>query len=292
MPNIAYFHPQAVHFVIALLFVGVIARVVSVLPRGALAKRIGFAGPMAAVLIFVGTIASVVAVKSGAQAHGPAERVPGARDAVVAHEEWGERARNAFLVVAALELLAIGLYAKPAAAKWLRVGSAVVGVGGLIVLFEAAEHGGDLVYKYAGGIGIRSGDSTDVQRLLVAALYHNIQADRHAGRNESAARLVDELARRMPVDATVRWMVLESRITDRGDAAGALLALDSITPAGDDMRGKMMKGMLTSQALEALGNADSALKVLEALRPDFPQSPRLLQAIERLGGAPAPQPTP
>lgn len=290
MPDMAVFHPQIVHFVIALLFVGVIARVVSVLPLGELGKRLGFASPMATLLIVIGTIASVAAVKSGDDAHGPAERVPGARDAVIEHEEWGERARNAFLAIAALELIALALTTKPAA-KWLKIGSAVAGLGGLFVLYETGEHGGDLVYNYAGGVGIRSGDSTDVQRLLVAGLYHNIQADRRANRKESAARLVDELARRMPDDATVRWMVLESRITDRGDAAGALLALDSIAP-GDDMRAKMQKGMLMSQALEMLGNSDSALKVLEALRADFPQSPRLLQAIERLGGPPAPQPTP
>lgn len=290
MPDMAVFHPQIVHFVIALLFVGVIARVVSVLPLGELGKKLGFASPMATLLIVIGTIASVAAVKSGDDAHGPAERVPGAREAVIEHEEWGERARNAFLAIAALELIALGLHAKPAA-KWLKIGSAIAGLGGLFVLYETGEHGGELVYSYAGGVGIRSGDTTDVQRLLVAGLYHNVQADRRAGRKESAARLVDELARRMPDDATVRWMVLESRITDRGDAAGALLALDSITP-GSDNRAKMQKGMLTAQALEALGNGDSALKVLEALRADFPQSPRLLEAIERLGGPPVPQPTP
>jgi uncharacterized membrane protein len=291
MPLIAQIHPQVVHFVIALLFVGVIARVVSILPLGALGKKLGFAGPMAALLIILGTAASLVAVKSGDEAHSIPERVPGARQAVIDHEEWGERARNVFLVVAALELLAIALYAKPVA-KWLKVGSAVVGLGGLFVLYEAAEHGGDVVYSFAGGVGIRSGDTTDVNRLLVAGLYHNIHADRAAGRREDAARLVDELARRMPGDALVRWMSIESRIVDRGDPAGALLALDSITLAADDTRGKLQKGMLTSRALEAMGNSDSALKVLEALRADFPESPRLLQAIERLGGPPAPQPTP
>jgi len=290
MPSIAYFHPQIVHFVIALLFVGVIARIVSVLPLGALGRKLGFASPMATLLIVLGATLSVAAVKTGDEAHSPAERVPGAREAVIEHEEAGEWARNVFLVVAALELVGLALYAKPAS-RWLKVGSAVVGIGGLLALYKAAERGGDLVYAYAGGVGVRSGDSTDVERLLVAGLYHNIQADRRAGRREAAARLMDELALRMPDDATVRWMVLESRIVDRGDAAGALLALDSITP-GDDLRVKMQKGLLTAQALEALGNGDSALKVLEALRPDFPQSPRLLEAIERLGGPPVPQPTP
>ncbi len=293
MPLIAQIHPQVVHFVIALLFVGVIARVVTILPLGALGKKLGFAGPMAALLIVLGTIASLVAVKSGDEAHGPPERVPGARNAVVEHEEWGERARNVFLVVAALELLAIALYAKPAA-KWLKVGSAVVGLGGLFVLYEAAEHGGEVVYAYAGGVGIRSGDTTDVRRLLVAGLHHNIQADRAAGRREDAARLVAELDRRMPGDPTVRWIVLESRIADLGDAAGALAALDSITLGADDNRGKLQKGLLTARALEAVGARDSAIRVLEALAATLPQlQPRIQPELERLraagGGA---QPTP
>ncbi len=291
MPNIGYFHPQIVHFVIAMLFVGVIARVVTVLPLGKLGQKLGWAGPMAALLIVLGTIASAAAVKTGDEAHSPAERVPGARDAVIEHEEAGELARNIFLAVAGLELLALALYGKPAAAKWLKIGSAVAGLGALYPLYEAAEHGGERLLAYAGGVGIRSGEEADVERLLVAGLYHTIQADRRAGRREDAARLVDELARRRPDDATVRWMVIESRITDRRDAAGALTALDSIDP-GVDLRAKMQKGLLMAQALEALGNADSALKVLEALRADFPQSPRLLQAIERLGGPPVPQPTP
>jgi uncharacterized membrane protein len=291
MPDTGYFHPQVVHFVIALLFVGVIARVITVLPLGGLAKKLAWAGPMAALLIVLGTAASVAAVKSGKDAHGPVEQVPGARSAVEDHEEWGERARNVFLVVAVLELLAIGLYAKPAA-KWLKIGSAVVGLGGLFVLYEAAEHGGDLVYGFAGGVGIRSGDDGDRSRLLVAGLFHNIAADRRAGRSDDAARLVDELAKRAPGEAIVRWMTIESRIVDRKDPAGALLALDSITLAPDDTRGKLQKGMLRVHAFEALNNSDSALAVLEALRTEFPESQRVLQAIERLGGPPAPQPRP
>lgn len=289
MPDTAYFHPQVVHFVIALLFVGVFARVVSVLPLGGLSKKLAWAGPMAALLIVLGTAASVAAVKSGDDAHGPAERVPGAREAVMDHEEWGERARNAFLIVAALELLAIALHAKPAA-KWLRIASAVGGLAALFPLYEAAEHGGEVVYAYAGGVGIRSGEEGHLNQLLVAGLYHNVAADRRAGRHEDAARLVDELARRAPGESVVRWMLIESRIVDRKDPAGALLALDSITIAPDDSRGRLQKGMLRVHAFEAMNNRDSALAVLEALRAEFPESPRVTQALERLrGGA---QPTP
>ena len=95
--SLAALHPQIVHFVIALLFVGVLFRCVS------LTGRVPFAGPAARVLLLVGTGAAVLAVQSGTAAHGPVERVPGARAAVMEHEEWGERTRNIFLVVAALK---------------------------------------------------------------------------------------------------------------------------------------------------------------------------------------------
>src|SRR2546422_4555637 len=51
-------------------------------------------------------------------------RVPGARAAVMEHEEWGERTRNIFLVVAALEIAAL----IPAVQRWrkgVRIASAV-----------------------------------------------------------------------------------------------------------------------------------------------------------------------
>ena len=138
-PDIGVFHPQIVHFVIALLMVGVVFRLIS------LTGKAQFTGAAALTLILIGTGAAVLAVKSGEDAHGPAERVPGARDAVVEHEEWGERTRNLFLVVAALELLALGLSDRRRRA--VLVASGIVGLGGMFVLYETAEHGGDLVYQ-------------------------------------------------------------------------------------------------------------------------------------------------
>ena len=120
--SLAALHPQVVHFVIALLFAGVLARCVS------LTGRAPFTGPAAAVLLLVGTGAAVLAVQSGTAAHGPVERVPGARAAVMQHEEWGERTRNIFLVVAALEIAAL----VPAVSRWRKgvlAASALVGLG-------------------------------------------------------------------------------------------------------------------------------------------------------------------
>src|SRR6185295_2619438 len=86
----AYYHPQVVHFAIALLVVGVVLRLIS------LAGRPAFVAPAALTLLAVGTIAATLAVQSGTAAHGPVERIPGVRPAVVAHEAWGIHAQHVF----------------------------------------------------------------------------------------------------------------------------------------------------------------------------------------------------
>src|SRR6476469_6996124 len=96
-------HPQVVHFAIALLFVGVAVRALSLVTR----ERVAFIGPMAVSLIALGTLAAVAAAFTGDAAHGPVEAMPGLRPIVTDHEEWGERARNIFVIVALIELVAL-----------------------------------------------------------------------------------------------------------------------------------------------------------------------------------------
>src|SRR6266850_8249353 len=101
MPNIAAYHPIIVHFAIVLLVVGVIFRWVS------LTGRAPFTGPAAATLILAGAVAAFLAVHSGTDAHGPVERIPGVRQAVMDHEAAGAWARDVFLLVALLEIIAL-----------------------------------------------------------------------------------------------------------------------------------------------------------------------------------------
>ena len=68
MPNLAANHPQIIHFAIALLLMGVAFRWIS------LTGKLKFTGPTATTLLILGTIAAVLAVKSGDDAHGPVER--------------------------------------------------------------------------------------------------------------------------------------------------------------------------------------------------------------------------
>jgi uncharacterized membrane protein len=273
MPEIGYYHPIIVHFTVALLIAGVIFRLIS------LTGRAKFTGPSASALLLVGTLSTLAAVRSGDDAHGPAERVPGARAAVVEHEELGERARNVFIAVALLEILALVL-ARKGKERFALAASGVVGLVGLFFLYEAAEHGGELVYSYAGGVGVRTGEEEDVSRLLLAGLYHQSQLDRKNGRPEEAARLIELAAERHPADVEVQLMAAESLILDRRDSIAALDALAPI--ATDEARLKIRKGMLEADAHQASGDVDKARERLEALAAEFPENARVKRRLEEL----------
>lgn len=279
MPNLAANHPQVIHFVIGLLFMGVAFRLVS------LTKWLPWTKHSATVLLLAGAVAAAVAVKSGVDAHGPVERIPGVRDLVIHHEEEGIETRNLFLGVAGLELLALGLAAGAATARFSRfayMASALVGLFGLTVLYETSELGGELVYEYAGGPGLRTGDPQDAERLLIAGLYTQGMADRRANRPDEAARLFAELAVRAPGDTTARFLAAESILLDRKDPARALVALRAIEVDPAVARFATRKASLTADAFLALGLPDSARAALQPVVAAFPQNTRLKAKLDSI----------
>ena len=283
-PTLAQMHPQVVHFVIALAFVGVGARVVSLIPG----TRFSFTNQMATTLIVLAAISAQVAVMSGTAAHGPVERVPGSRNAVQEHEEAGEWARDWLIGLAVVELITLALWRREKIGIAMK---AVCAVGGLVTLatvYEAGEHGGVLVYNYAGGIGLRSGDTTDIKNLLVAGLYHDAARERAANHPENASRLIAELARQMPNDTTVRLMTIESIAKDQHNPRAALDSLRAINPAPNDMRMQLRKASLMADLYVAAGSMDSARMTLEAVKAKMPaqMQPRVQQMIDRLGQPP------
>jgi len=274
MPNLGVFHPQVVHFAIALLIVGVLMRVISVFTKRA------WINPAATTLLILGTLAAVVSVKSGDDAHGPVERVPGARPSVIEHEEWGERTRNIFLIVSAVEILALAL--APERRRFARMATAALGLYGAYAVYETGEHGGELVYSYAGGVGIRSGDTADVERLLLAGLYHQAMLDRREGRGTDAGILFDEMARRFPDDTAIRLLAIESMLRDRGDVAGARAAIEGLNPPAADARNTRAVELLKVDILAAAGHRDSARAILEPLVEAAPANARLRAKLDSL----------
>ncbi len=271
----AALHPEIVHFTIALALVGVLFRLISLLGRPA------FAGPLATTLVVLSAASSVVAVQSGVAAHGPVERVPGSRPAVVEHEEWGERARNALLLAAAAELLGL-FFLRSAKAKVVKGVAAAVGVLAAFCVYEAAEHGGELVYGYAGGVGIRSGDPRDTERLLLAGVYHQALADRKMGRPEQAAELIALAARRFSSDLEVRMLAAESQLLDFKNAQGAIDALAAIEVPADNRVLRTRRAMLQADAFEAAGQRDAAAAVLQPIVEAYPTATRVKQRLDAL----------
>lgn len=273
MPTLAQLHPQVVHFAVALLLLGVLFRAIS------LSGKLKFTDHAAAALLILGTIAALVSVKSGDAAHGPVERIPGARPIVIEHEEAAELTHDVFVAVALLELIALGMALSPKTAGKIRLGthaaSALVGVWGGWTLYKTAELGGEIVYKYAGGPGIRSGAPEDVERLLLAGLYAQSQADRKAGNKVEAARLIDEMALRFSADTNVRFLQVESLLKDREDPAAAMTALDAITMMSSDARNGARRANLRTDIFLAMGLPDSAKATLDAAIAAFPQNVRL-----------------
>lgn len=225
MPNIGSQHPLVVHFVM-LVLVGVLFRVLSF----PLKERAPFLSPAATALILLGTLAAVIGAKSGLDAHGRAEHVPGCADAVLGHEHWGLRARNLLLFVSAFEI--VGLFLKWRQHK--RAGiplvlSAVVGLGAATCVFFAGQTGGNVVYSYAGGVGVRGGNNPkDVARLLLAGFYHQAEVLREAGKPAEAYAVTEEMSRRFPDDPEVQLALVESVIVDRSDYGRARVMLDGI----------------------------------------------------------------
>ncbi len=265
MPNIGAYHPIIVHFAIVLLILGVIFRWVS------LTGRAPFSGPAAATLLILGAAAAFLAVHSGTDAHGPVERIPGVREAVQDHEDAGVWARNVFLIVALLELIA--LVAKRRSINAARVAlwsSAVVGIFGFAAILKAADRGGDLVYSYAGGVGTRSGDTVDVNRLYLAGMYQSAQQARAEHDSARAATLFGQLEREFPNDTNVRILAIESILRDKRDPRTTLNALSHFTPGADDRRLQIRVGYLRADAYVAVGKPDSARAVLEQLGTAFP----------------------
>lgn len=278
MPDLAAFHPQIVHFVVGLLLAGVAFRIVS------LTRWFPFTNQGATALLLTGAFAATAAVASGLDAHGPVERIPGARALVQEHEEDGETTRNIFLIVAAIEIagLVFSRRANLRAARYARAASAAVGLAGCVFLYETAELGGRLVYSYGGGPGLRTGDPRDVERTYVAAAYNQAMLARQQGRGADAATLVDDIRRRLPDDLAVRLLHAESMLRDRKNYPAAMAALDSVTVPAGNSRDESQKAQLKASIYVAMGNRDSARAVLRSALSAQPQNFRIRARLDSL----------
>ena len=275
IPSLGPYHPLIVHFAIALLFIGVLFRLISLTGRAA------FTGPAAATLVLLGAVAVYGAMQSGEIAHRPVEAVPGAGKAIKEHEDWADRARNVFFGVAALEILGLVL-SRRGKFKVVHFASGLVGLAGLFFLFETGEAGGNIVYSYAGGVGIQNNDPADVGRLLLAGIFQQAQLDRKQGNTAEAHKGFEELQHRFPQDLTVQLLGAESWLIDQKDPAAAIAAIEKISVPADNRRLLMLRGFLLADAQVAAGQQDAARATLQDLQKAFGENPMLKQRLAKL----------
>ena len=273
--TLAALHPQVAHFTIALAIIGALFRVISLLGRPA------WVSPAATTLLLLAALSAFVSNQSGDAAHGPVERMPGARPAVQEHEEWGHRTQIGLFALAVIEIVGLAMLKSPKV-KMVNGVAAIVSLICVGLVYETGEHGGQIVYGYAGGVGIRSGDPADVERLLLAGLYNGAQAERKAGRAQEAAKLMALAGERHPSDAEVQLAAAESLLLDRKDAPGAIEKLRAIQPPHENRSLRIRHGLLTADALEASGQKDGAAAVVQALLTEYPDVARLRQRLETL----------
>ena len=187
------------------------------------------------------------------------------------------RHRQEFLGV--IELAGLAMRKSPRV-KIVHGVAAVVALVCVGIVYETGEHGGELVYSYAGGIGLRSGNEEDLDRLLLAGYYQKAMADRKAGRSESAAQLIADAARRHSSDPELKLVAAESLLLDQKNPQAAIDALASMDPPAAL---RIRRGMLQADAFEALGQKDAAIAVLQALVAQTPNA-RVQQRLDRLKG--------
>ncbi len=276
MPDIAAFHPQVVHFVIALSIVGVALRLIS------LSGKLAFTRPAAATLLILAAGAAVVAAESGSQAHERVERIPGVGAQVRAHEDAGEWARDVLLVVAGLEIIGLVLTRRDQWRRYAEIASAVAGLAAVGAVYKAGDRGGDLVYSYGGGPGLRTGDTVDVARLLNAGLFDEAMVARSAHRSAEADSLISELARRNPGNVEVQLVAAQSLMTDRKDPGAALAALDRIVVPDSQAFLRMRVAFAKVSVFSDAGMKDSARALLTKLAAQNPNNTRIRQRLERL----------
>lgn len=271
--TLAALHPQVVHFTIVLTIIGALFRIISLLGWPA------FASPAAATLLLMAALSGYASTQTGTAAHGPVERVPGARTAVQEHEEWGDRTRTALFVLGAIELVGLAMRNRPQ----IKIVHGIAAIAALVCVgfvYETAEHGGKLVYSYAGGVGIRTGDEKDIQQLLLTGYYQQAMADRKAGRAESAAQLIADAAKRYGSDLEVRLLAAESILIDQKNPQGAIDALATLDPTPPL---RVRKAMLQADAFVAMGQKDAAIAVLQTLVSQAPNA-RVQRRIDELQG--------
>ena len=162
-------HPAVVHFPIVLLLFGAVIAVAA-----AFTKRWQLP-QLAAVLLVLGAIGTVVAVQTGERDGEIVGETPAIEALLDEHEEWAERTQIAAVVAALLAAVASATTQWMETVRWQMVARGLriaTGVGALLAAWcvgQTGHYGGQLVYRHGAGVNLTSAaDSAPVPSGQVA----------------------------------------------------------------------------------------------------------------------------
>jgi uncharacterized membrane protein len=146
-------HPAVVHFPIVLTVLGTLISILTIFTRrGALPQ---FA---AVILILAAGSAQFAIVTGGDQADEVLQRMPDAKPLIRVHAEWGERMRTVAVTAAISAALALAFYRLSGFRRILALITTIIALGACYCAFEAAEHGGLMVYHHGVGVQVAPGN--------------------------------------------------------------------------------------------------------------------------------------
>ena len=141
-------HPAVVHFPIVLIFLGTLLSFLTIFTRrGALPQ---FA---ALILVLAAGAAQLAFSTGGDQVDNVLQRMPNAKPLILVHAEWGERMRTMAVVAAISAVVALAFYRAARFRRVLAFITTIVAAVACYCVYEAAEHGGAMVFHH--GVGIQ-----------------------------------------------------------------------------------------------------------------------------------------
>jgi uncharacterized membrane protein len=180
IPEWSAIHPIVVHFPIGILAVAPLFVLLAlIMPR----HRGAFAAS-AFLLILLGTIGLMLAVSSGEAGEGVVPEIGSVQKVLHEHEEAGELARTLFIALTLVLALILAL-PRLRGARWRSAQPGMLAiylvayVAGLLVLVDAASHGGELVHEH----GVRAGHG---QVQVIGNTPHTTSASPAEPTSESA----------------------------------------------------------------------------------------------------------
>lgn len=156
-PNV---HPLIVHFPVALLVTAVLLDL-----AGLLARKVEGLHVAAVALYVLGAVGALAAFLTGREAAESVALPAAANPVLTEHADWALYTVWFFGIYGLLRLGAVFLGSRLRIG--VRVGLVLVGAAGLFLVYETAEHGGELVFAH--GVGVAAVEVADPLAAALAA---------------------------------------------------------------------------------------------------------------------------